>query len=129
MTEQAEPELTLRRDAVLAGWTDDELGRLVRAGELERLRRGAYVSGFLPPDVAPNTADAAMRRRMTSTDPGRLPMTSGPRPEVMARTSRSARSVSAPAPEINRSSTPWSLLAAQPSRPIRPVRRSRHDAQ
>jgi hypothetical protein len=34
------------------GWTDDELARLVRAGELERLRRGAYVAGTLPSDAA-----------------------------------------------------------------------------
>jgi hypothetical protein len=34
------------------GWSDDELGRLVRAGELERLRRGAYVNGLLPHDAA-----------------------------------------------------------------------------
>ena len=36
--------LLLRRDArSRQGWSDDELGRLVRAGELDRLRRGAYV--------------------------------------------------------------------------------------
>lgn len=46
------PELRLRRDAVRSGWSDDELGRLVRAGELTRLRRGAYVNGALPDDVA-----------------------------------------------------------------------------
>jgi hypothetical protein len=44
--------LTLRRTAVVRGWTDDELGRLVRAGELARLRRGAYVNGVLPLDIA-----------------------------------------------------------------------------
>jgi hypothetical protein len=48
----ADPTLTMRRDAVLRGWTDDELGRLVRGGELARLRRGAYVNGVLPRDVA-----------------------------------------------------------------------------
>jgi hypothetical protein len=48
----ADPELTMRRDAVHRGWTDDELGRLVRAGELARLRRGAYVNGALPADEA-----------------------------------------------------------------------------
>jgi hypothetical protein len=37
---------------VRSGWSDDELGRLVRAGELERLRRGAYVNGLLPADAA-----------------------------------------------------------------------------
>jgi hypothetical protein len=46
------PEIRLRRDAVRSGWSDDELGRLVRAGDLERLRRGAYVNGVLPDDVA-----------------------------------------------------------------------------
>jgi hypothetical protein len=46
------PEPLLRRDAVLAGWSDDELGRLVRAGELSRLRRGAYVGAVLPADAA-----------------------------------------------------------------------------
>ena len=34
------------------GWSDDELGRLVRIGELGRLRRGAYVNGVLPDDAA-----------------------------------------------------------------------------
>jgi hypothetical protein len=50
----AEPrtELLLRRDALATGWADDELGRLVRAGELTRLRRGAYVDSVLPPDRA-----------------------------------------------------------------------------
>ncbi len=52
VTEATEPELTLRRDAVLTGWTDDELGRLVRAGELERPRRGAYDTGLLPGNLA-----------------------------------------------------------------------------
>jgi hypothetical protein len=58
MTDAAEPqsELLLRRDAVAAGWSDDELGRLVRAGELSRLRRGAYVDAVLPP------AGAALHR-------------------------------------------------------------------
>lgn len=46
------PELQLRRDAVQDGWSDDELGRLVRSGELSRLRRGAYVNGVLPTDAA-----------------------------------------------------------------------------
>src|SRR5688500_17019426 len=54
MTDAAEPlaELILRRDAIATGWSDDELGRLVRAGELSRLRRGAYVDSVLPPDRA-----------------------------------------------------------------------------
>jgi len=46
------PELQLRRDAVREGWSDDELSRLTRAGELVRLRRGAYVNGTLPSDSA-----------------------------------------------------------------------------
>jgi hypothetical protein len=52
MIESADPHppVLLRREAVGAGWSDDELGRLVRAGELSRLRRGAYVNGVLPPD-------------------------------------------------------------------------------
>ena len=37
------PDLVLRRDLVVDGWSDDELARLVRRGELARLRRGAYV--------------------------------------------------------------------------------------
>jgi hypothetical protein len=44
--------LLLRRDAVTSGWSDDELGRLVRAGALSRLRRGAYVDSVLPQDAA-----------------------------------------------------------------------------
>jgi hypothetical protein len=47
-----EPQLRLRRTAIDDGWSDEELSRLVRAGELERLRRGAYVAGTLPADVA-----------------------------------------------------------------------------
>lgn len=54
MTDTVEPlsELVLRREAVAAGWSDDELARLVRAGDLTRLRRGAYVDSVLPPDEA-----------------------------------------------------------------------------
>ena len=52
MTDAAEPvsEMLLRREAVTTGRSDDELGRLVRAGELSRLRRGAYVDSILPAD-------------------------------------------------------------------------------
>jgi hypothetical protein len=50
------PSLHLRRDAVREGWSDKELGRLVRAGELGRLRRGAYVNGTLPSDAAASHA-------------------------------------------------------------------------
>jgi hypothetical protein len=52
MPGQREPSLHLRRNVIAAGWSDDELGRMVRIGELARLRRGAYVGGTLPPDVA-----------------------------------------------------------------------------
>jgi hypothetical protein len=52
VTSRPQPSLHLRRTAVASGWSDDELGRMVRAGELERLRRGAYVAGTLPADVA-----------------------------------------------------------------------------
>ena len=50
MPEQTPPAplLRLRRDALDAGWSDGELDRLVRAGELARLRRGAYVNSTLP---------------------------------------------------------------------------------
>lgn len=44
--------LVLRKDAVTQGWSDDELARLVRARDLERLRRGAYVDGPPPEDPA-----------------------------------------------------------------------------
>jgi hypothetical protein len=54
MTDAVEPlsELLLRRDAVATGWPDGELSRLVRAGELSRLRRGAYVDSVLPAEPA-----------------------------------------------------------------------------
>jgi hypothetical protein len=54
MTNAADPwdDFLLRRDAVATGWSDDELGRLVRAGELHRLRRGAYIDSVLPPSGA-----------------------------------------------------------------------------
>jgi hypothetical protein len=42
------PRLRLRREALDEGWSDGELDRLVRAGELTRLRRGAYMDGTLP---------------------------------------------------------------------------------
>jgi len=44
--------LHLRRNVVQDGWSDDELGRLVRSGELARLPRGAYVNALLPADPA-----------------------------------------------------------------------------
>jgi hypothetical protein len=44
--------LLLRRDAVASGVSDGELGRLTRAGELQRLRRGAYLDAVLPVPAA-----------------------------------------------------------------------------
>lgn len=38
-----DPDFVLRRDLVAGGYTDDELARLLRRGELSRLRRGAYL--------------------------------------------------------------------------------------
>jgi hypothetical protein len=38
----------LRRDLVSDGYTDDELARLVRSGDLTRLRRGAYLTATPP---------------------------------------------------------------------------------
>jgi len=54
VTDAAPPrsELLLRRAAVSTGRSDGELARLVRAGELSRLRRGAYVDSVLPPGAA-----------------------------------------------------------------------------
>ncbi|MGY1914597.1 type IV toxin-antitoxin system AbiEi family antitoxin domain-containing protein [Blastococcus sp. SYSU DS0973] len=50
MTEPPDtPSLLLRREAVAAGWSDDELARAVCSGSLTRLRRGAYVDGVLAP--------------------------------------------------------------------------------
>ncbi|MGY2076457.1 type IV toxin-antitoxin system AbiEi family antitoxin domain-containing protein [Blastococcus sp. SYSU DS0828] len=42
------PPVRLRRDALTEGWSDGELARAVRSGELSRLRRGAYVDAVLP---------------------------------------------------------------------------------
>jgi hypothetical protein len=44
-------ELLLRRSAVAAGWSDDELARHTRGGRLARLRRGAYLPGAVPVDA------------------------------------------------------------------------------
>src|SRR4051812_39881118 len=43
--------LVLRRSALSAGYSDDELARLVRRREWARLRRGAYLDGLLPEDA------------------------------------------------------------------------------
>src|SRR4051812_46076637 len=50
MTDTLEPldDLLLRRDALMTGLSDGELARLIRAGGLGRLRRGAYVDSVLP---------------------------------------------------------------------------------
>jgi hypothetical protein len=41
----------LRRTAVVAGYSDDELAALVRRKEWARLRRGAYLEGLVPGDA------------------------------------------------------------------------------
>ena len=45
------PGLSPRSHLLAAGFTDDEVRRLVRAGRLTPLRRGIYVDGALPDDV------------------------------------------------------------------------------
>jgi hypothetical protein len=45
---ERDAELVLRRDALLAGWSDEEVGRFARSGQWHRVRRGAYVDGQLP---------------------------------------------------------------------------------
>jgi predicted transcriptional regulator of viral defense system len=45
------PDLSLRPRLLAAGFTDDEVRRLVRAGRLTPLRRGIYVEGSLPDDL------------------------------------------------------------------------------
>jgi hypothetical protein len=54
MSDAVDPmdDLLLRRDAVALGRSDDELARLLRAGELNRLRRGAYVGSAQPESEA-----------------------------------------------------------------------------
>jgi hypothetical protein len=44
--------LVLRRDALLAGRSDEELARLLRQERWTRLRRGAYLDGRLPTSAA-----------------------------------------------------------------------------
>ncbi len=51
MSDDSAARLVLRREALAAGRSDDELGRLTRRREWQRLRRGAYVDGALPTDV------------------------------------------------------------------------------
>ncbi|MGR7028120.1 type IV toxin-antitoxin system AbiEi family antitoxin domain-containing protein [Geodermatophilus sp. URMC 62] len=50
------PDLLLRRDALPAGWSDEELTARLRRGELTRLRPGAYL-------VDAATVDAVRRHR------------------------------------------------------------------
>jgi hypothetical protein len=45
------PDLTLRPHLLAAGFSDDEMRRLVRTGQLTPVRRGVYVQGDLPDDV------------------------------------------------------------------------------
>lgn len=45
------PELSLRPHLLAAGFSDDELRRLVRTGRLTPVRRGVYVQGGVPGDV------------------------------------------------------------------------------
>jgi hypothetical protein len=52
MSDDSAARLVLRRDALARGLSDDELGRLTRRREWQRLRRGAYVDGALPKDAA-----------------------------------------------------------------------------
>ena len=59
-------ELVMRRDAILTGWSDEELGRFARAGQLNRVRRGAYVDGQLP------TGTAARHALLVAATLGRL---------------------------------------------------------
>jgi predicted transcriptional regulator of viral defense system len=50
MTSPDPSELRFRDIAIRAGFSVDELGRLVRRGEWARLRRGAYLPGMPPED-------------------------------------------------------------------------------
>ncbi len=52
-------DITLRAELIERGFGTAEIARLVRAGELTRLRRGAYVDP-LPPDTAPAAAHRAL---------------------------------------------------------------------
>jgi hypothetical protein len=45
------PELTLRPHLLTAGFSDDEVRRLVRTGRLTPVRRGVYVQSGMPEDV------------------------------------------------------------------------------
>jgi hypothetical protein len=45
------PSLHLRSRLLAAGYTDDEIRRMLRDGGLARVRRGAYVAGAVPEDI------------------------------------------------------------------------------
>jgi predicted transcriptional regulator of viral defense system len=45
------PDLSRRSQLLAAGFSDEEVRRLVRAGRLTPLRRGVYVEGPVPDDV------------------------------------------------------------------------------
>lgn len=45
------PDLSVRSQLLAAGFTDDEVRRLVREGRLSPVRRGVYVQGALPDDI------------------------------------------------------------------------------
>jgi hypothetical protein len=64
------PRLLLRRQLIAAGWTDQELRRQRRAGELHRLGRGAYVAapGTPPAYEARHALLAAVRDERHATD-------------------------------------------------------------
>ncbi|WP_409333154.1 type IV toxin-antitoxin system AbiEi family antitoxin domain-containing protein [Trujillonella humicola] len=55
-------ELVLRRTALAEGWSDDELERRLRRGELTRLRPGAYA-----PPQGPDQATLRHRQLVTAT--------------------------------------------------------------
>lgn len=52
MTSPDPLEIRFRRRALIDGFTDADLQRLVRKGEWNRLRRGAYLPGKLPTNLA-----------------------------------------------------------------------------
>ena len=64
------PRLLLRRRLIAAGWTDQELRRQRRAGELHRLGRGAYVAapGTPPAYEARHALLAAVRDERHAAD-------------------------------------------------------------
>jgi hypothetical protein len=57
MTSDLPARAVLRPDALVEGWSDPEIARLLRSGAWTRLRRGAYLTGAAP-------AEAAERHRL-----------------------------------------------------------------